>query len=63
MWSLNLLDLTGIFAYRGASLCSGHLHPDKVIQEERRLKAEKKAYYSELQDYHNEYVKNNEIYP
>ncbi|TYJ08407.1 hypothetical protein E1A91_A11G072700v1 [Gossypium mustelinum] len=40
----------------GASLCSGHLHPDKVIKEERRLKAEKKAYYSELQDYHNDTI-------
>ncbi|OMO85553.1 Nuclear factor related to kappa-B-binding protein [Corchorus capsularis] len=40
----------------GASLCSGHLHPDAVIQEEQRLKAEKKAYYSELQNYHNDII-------
>ncbi|XVF13823.1 hypothetical protein REPUB_Repub09cG0001500 [Reevesia pubescens] len=40
----------------GASLCSGHLHPDAVIQEEQHLKAEKKAYYSELQDYHNDII-------
>ncbi|XVF16097.1 hypothetical protein REPUB_Repub10bG0002000 [Reevesia pubescens] len=40
----------------GTSLCSGHLHPDAVIQEEQRLKAEKKAYYSELQDYHNDII-------
>ncbi|XP_022774189.1 uncharacterized protein LOC111316504 [Durio zibethinus] len=38
------------------SLCSGHLHPDTVIQEEQHLKAEKKAYYSELQDYHNDII-------
>ncbi|GMI98143.1 hypothetical protein like AT5G13950 [Hibiscus trionum] len=40
----------------GTSLCSGHLHPDTVIQEEHRLKAEKKAYYSELQEYHNDII-------
>ncbi|XVE84247.1 hypothetical protein DITRI_Ditri16bG0155500 [Diplodiscus trichospermus] len=40
----------------GTSLCSGHLHPDAVIQEEKRLKAEKKVNYSELQDYHNDMI-------
>ncbi|XP_039042728.1 uncharacterized protein LOC120181713 isoform X2 [Hibiscus syriacus] len=40
----------------GTSLCSGHLHPDTVIQEEQRLKAEKKSYYSELQEYHNDMI-------
>ncbi|XWS43940.1 hypothetical protein CRYUN_Cryun15aG0001500 [Craigia yunnanensis] len=40
----------------GTSLCSGHLHPDAVIQEEQHLKAEKKAYYSELQAYHNDII-------
>ncbi|KAK8566069.1 hypothetical protein V6N12_059609 [Hibiscus sabdariffa] len=40
----------------GTSLCSGHLHPDTVIQEEQRLKAEKKVYYSELQEYHNDMI-------
>ncbi|GMI93946.1 hypothetical protein like AT5G13950 [Hibiscus trionum] len=40
----------------GSLVCSGHLHPDAVIQEEQRLKAEKKAYYSELQDYHNDII-------
>ncbi|KAK6267064.1 hypothetical protein QUC31_017901 [Theobroma cacao] len=44
------------YAYRGASLCLGHLHPDAVIQGEQRLKAEKKAYYSELQDYHDDII-------
>ncbi|XWS32578.1 hypothetical protein CRYUN_Cryun22dG0001500 [Craigia yunnanensis] len=38
----------------GTSLCLGHLHPDEVIQEQQHLKAEKKKYYSELQDYHND---------
>ncbi|XP_039011833.1 uncharacterized protein LOC120140901 isoform X2 [Hibiscus syriacus] len=46
------------FLQWGISLCSGHLHPDTIIQEEQRLKAEKKAYYSELQDYHNDIVEN-----
>ncbi|KAK8664112.1 hypothetical protein V6N13_083914 [Hibiscus sabdariffa] len=40
----------------GSLVCSGHLHPDAVIQEEQRLKTEKKAYYSELQDYHNDII-------
>ncbi|XP_022739582.1 uncharacterized protein LOC111291810 isoform X2 [Durio zibethinus] len=40
----------------GTSLCLGHLHPDAVIQEEQRSKAEKKAYYLELQDYHNDII-------
>lgn len=50
------------YAYRGTSLCLGHLHPDIVILEEKHLKSEKKAYYSELHDYHYEYVKCSEIY-
>ncbi|CAK7348125.1 unnamed protein product [Dovyalis caffra] len=40
----------------GASLCSGDLHPDVVLYQEQRLKADKKAYYSELQDYHNDMI-------
>lgn len=36
----------------GASLCSGYLHPDIVLNKERLLKASKKTYYSELQNYH-----------
>ncbi|XP_039008281.1 uncharacterized protein LOC120136256 [Hibiscus syriacus] len=40
----------------GTSLCLGHLHPDTVIQEEQRLKAENKSYYSELQEYHNDMI-------
>lgn len=41
---------------RGASLCFGDLHPDNVLHEEHSLKAVKKAYYSDLEKYHNEYV-------
>ncbi|XP_039005315.1 uncharacterized protein LOC120132673 [Hibiscus syriacus] len=44
------------FLFLGTSLCSGHLHPDSVIQEEWSLKAEKKAFYSESQDYHNDII-------
>ncbi|XP_073260549.1 uncharacterized protein [Populus alba] len=36
----------------GASLCSGNLHPDVVLSQEQHLKADKKAFYSKLQDYH-----------
>ncbi|XVF57680.1 hypothetical protein PTKIN_Ptkin07bG0001600 [Pterospermum kingtungense] len=54
--NLSLLYLTGIYAYRGTSLCSGHLHPDSVALEEQHLKAEKKAYYSELRNYHNDII-------
>lgn len=44
------------YTCRGASLCSGNLHPDAVDSEEQCLRANKKAYYLELQKYHNEYV-------
>ncbi|KAI9176665.1 hypothetical protein LWI28_005692 [Acer negundo] len=37
----------------GDSLCSGNLHPDAVHSQERSLKAAKKAYYLDLQKYHN----------
>ncbi|XP_044466407.1 uncharacterized protein LOC123196438 isoform X2 [Mangifera indica] len=40
----------------GASLCSGNLHPDAVVHQEQCLKADKKAYYSELQKYHNDII-------
>nr|KJB70713.1 hypothetical protein B456_011G088500 [Gossypium raimondii]KJB70714.1 hypothetical protein B456_011G088500 [Gossypium raimondii]KJB70715.1 hypothetical protein B456_011G088500 [Gossypium raimondii] len=40
----------------GSLLCLGYLHPDAVIQEEQHLKDEKKAYYSQLQDYHNDII-------
>ncbi|KAH9743133.1 nuclear factor kappa-B-binding protein [Citrus sinensis] len=38
----------------GASLCSGNFHPDAVLHKERSLKADKKAYFLELQKYHND---------
>eukprot|EP00262_Sarcandra_glabra_P002006 TRINITY_DN1222_c0_g1_i4.p1 TRINITY_DN1222_c0_g1~~TRINITY_DN1222_c0_g1_i4.p1 ORF type:complete len:831 (+),score=200.70 TRINITY_DN1222_c0_g1_i4:281-2773(+) len=40
----------------GASLCSGDLHPDVVHRRDQYFKANKKAYYNELQKYHNDIV-------
>ncbi|XP_058778967.1 uncharacterized protein LOC131652980 [Vicia villosa] len=37
----------------GASLCSGDLHPDIIVNREQRLKSEKRAYYKQLHNYHN----------
>ncbi|XP_048233797.1 uncharacterized protein LOC8273091 isoform X4 [Ricinus communis] len=45
----------------GASVCSGKLHPDAVVHQEQCIKADKKAYYSEIQNYHNEYARHNMI--
>ncbi|XP_057465766.1 uncharacterized protein LOC130755395 [Actinidia eriantha] len=42
----------------GASLCSGNLHPDVVIHQERYIKTSKKLYFSELQKYHNGMIGN-----
>ncbi|KAL0331804.1 UNVERIFIED_CONTAM: hypothetical protein Scaly_2081900 [Sesamum calycinum] len=42
------------FVKWGASLCFGELHPDYVLHEEQSLRASKKAYYLDLQKYHNE---------
>lgn len=42
----------------GASLCSGDLHPDAVLSKEQCLKTNKKAYYLELQKYHNDNIAN-----
>ncbi|KAK9725427.1 hypothetical protein RND81_05G142600 [Saponaria officinalis] len=39
-----------------SSLCSGGLHPDAIVQSEKSFKADKKAYYSELQQYHDTMV-------
>ncbi|CAL0321592.1 unnamed protein product [Lupinus luteus] len=36
----------------GASLCLGDLHPDVIIDREQHLKSEKRAYYSQLHNYH-----------
>ncbi|XP_057758903.1 uncharacterized protein LOC130979470 isoform X1 [Arachis stenosperma] len=40
----------------GASLCSGDLHPDVIVDQERHLKSEKRAYYSQLHNYHNDMI-------
>ncbi|XP_057982541.1 uncharacterized protein LOC131167714 isoform X3 [Malania oleifera] len=42
----------------GVSLCSGDLHPDVVLHNEQCFKANKKGYYSELQKYHNDIIRN-----
>ncbi|KAL3630892.1 hypothetical protein CASFOL_023876 [Castilleja foliolosa] len=42
----------------GASLCSGELHPDNIIREEKSLKAVKKTYFSDLQKYHSGMIEN-----
>ncbi|KAA8530052.1 hypothetical protein F0562_004761 [Nyssa sinensis] len=42
----------------GASLCFGNLHPDAVLHQEQCFKANKKAYYSELQKYHRDMIGN-----
>lgn len=42
--------------FRGSSLCFGKLHPDNIIHEEQSRKTSKKAYYSDLQKYHDKYV-------
>ncbi|XP_010249271.1 PREDICTED: uncharacterized protein LOC104591880 isoform X2 [Nelumbo nucifera] len=42
----------------GSSLCSGDLHPDAILCQEQNFKTNKKAYYSELQKYHNDIVQN-----
>ncbi|XP_022141434.1 uncharacterized protein LOC111011835 [Momordica charantia] len=39
-----------------ASLCSGALHPDAVLQHEQCLRTDKKAYSHELQKYHNNMI-------
>ncbi|XP_061367766.1 uncharacterized protein LOC133310797 [Gastrolobium bilobum] len=40
----------------GASLCSGDLHPDTIVNQEQHLKSDKRAYYSQLHDYHNDMI-------
>ncbi|XP_021750393.1 uncharacterized protein LOC110716064 isoform X1 [Chenopodium quinoa] len=42
----------------GTSLCSGDLHPDTILQHEKFFKTNKKAYYSELQQYHDNMIRN-----
>ncbi|KAK7271071.1 hypothetical protein RJT34_26677 [Clitoria ternatea] len=38
------------------SLCSGNLHPDMIVDQEQHLRYEKRAYYSQLHNYHNDMV-------
>ncbi|XP_027359523.1 uncharacterized protein LOC113868150 isoform X2 [Abrus precatorius] len=40
----------------GASLCLGDLHPDVIVDREQHLKSEKRAYYSQLHNYHNDMI-------
>ncbi|CAB4305899.1 unnamed protein product [Prunus armeniaca] len=40
----------------GASLCSGDFHPDAILRREQCLNTDKKAYYKELQKYHNDMI-------
>ncbi|KAJ8451986.1 hypothetical protein Cgig2_016567 [Carnegiea gigantea] len=42
----------------GARLCSGDLHPDAIVQHEKSFKTNKKEYYSELQQYHDDMIRN-----
>lgn len=42
----------------GSSLCSGDLHPDAILQHEKSYKTNKKAYYSLLQQYHENMIWN-----
>ncbi|KAJ0667583.1 putative nuclear factor related to kappa-B-binding protein [Helianthus annuus] len=40
----------------GASICSGDYHPDAVLRQEQCNKANKLAYYSELNEYHTKMI-------
>ncbi|XP_027153090.1 uncharacterized protein LOC113753191 isoform X1 [Coffea eugenioides] len=40
----------------GAALCAGEFHPDDLLQLEQHITANKKAYFSELQKYHNDMI-------
>ncbi|KAK7336172.1 hypothetical protein VNO77_16705 [Canavalia gladiata] len=49
-------DLNFIFSL-GASLCAGDLHPDMIVNKEQHLRSEKKAYYSQLHNYHKDMIR------
>ncbi|KAL2532383.1 hypothetical protein Adt_05734 [Abeliophyllum distichum] len=51
-----------LFLKWGASLCFGKLHPDNILHEEQSTKAKKIAYYSDLQKYHKDMIKNLQIW-
>lgn len=40
----------------GQMICSGCFHPDNVMRQEQLFKANKKAYYMELQNYHDNMI-------
>lgn len=40
----------------GASLCSGDLHPDMIVYHEKHLKADRRAYFSQLRKYHKDMI-------
>lgn len=40
----------------GTSLCSGDLHPDKIVGRELHLKSEKSEYYTHIHNYHNDMI-------
>ncbi|XP_015065892.1 uncharacterized protein LOC107011077 isoform X5 [Solanum pennellii] len=40
----------------GQMICSGSFHPDNVMRQEQLFKANKKAYYMELQNYHDNMI-------
>lgn len=42
----------------GAAVCSGKLHPDRMLRQEQEIKASKTAYYSQLHKYHNDMIDN-----
>ncbi|KAK4367323.1 hypothetical protein RND71_011115 [Anisodus tanguticus] len=41
---------------KGQMICSGSFHPDNVMRKEQLFKANKKAYYMELQNYHDNMI-------
>ncbi|CAK8532943.1 unnamed protein product [Lathyrus sativus] len=49
-------DFGNPFLNWGASLCSGDLHPDRIVDREQHLKSEKRAYYKQLHNYHNDMI-------
>ncbi|XP_071702464.1 uncharacterized protein [Rutidosis leptorrhynchoides] len=44
------------FSKWGASVCSGGCHPDAVLRQEERNKANKISFYSELNNYHTKMI-------
>lgn len=56
IWNFELIMALHSTICRSSSLCSGDLHPDAVLKKEHLVKANKKVYYSELQNYHYEYA-------